>query len=386
MKASMEAKDEVKVDHVDELAMELAMVLQRPDIDTTKEIINHLLQDPSKLVLRTTRLKKLPLDKLHLFFNVEHHIEAATSFFKKYRTFGEDTRAVVFGHKNQGKTQFLYFLAKLLQALGEGVVYLDKSIVPGENEKLTDVEDDGCCLHKWQQELLVFLGQNEGAEKVKSALEQFAAEGRRESFGEFHTALRSCVRRHKLRVWMIVDEAATEEIGSFPIVLPKEQTPSNFHFVLTGSVGIARFTSDRHLDKWVWDLPLFTPAKAAVLAVKLHAALQLEGVDLWDALGVKRSPANPAAFDLEHLGAALEELFGGVPGYIAELLLELSKGHSLSTYTLELSSRRPRSEASQTGRSQRGGCTRCRRRKTRGPACATRACAAQPPREASSSP
>ena len=108
--------------------------------------------------------------------------------------------------------------------------------------------------------------------------------------------------------------------------------------MLTVSVGIARFTSGRHLDKGVWDLPLFSPSEAATLAVKLHAALQLQDVDLWDALGVKKVEAN-AALDLENLGATLEELFGGVPGYTAELLVELSKGNPLSAYTLELSGR-----------------------------------------------
>ena len=43
--------DEVKVDHVGELAEALGPVLQRKDTEKIKEIIHQLLQDPSKLVL-----------------------------------------------------------------------------------------------------------------------------------------------------------------------------------------------------------------------------------------------------------------------------------------------------------------------------------------------
>jgi hypothetical protein len=104
----------------------MSPVLQHIDTDKIREIIHQLLQDPSKLVLRTTRIKKLP-------FNIEHQLVAATSFFRTYHTFGKETRAVVFGHKQQGKTQFLFFPTKLLQALGEGVVYLGMDVaVPRE--------------------------------------------------------------------------------------------------------------------------------------------------------------------------------------------------------------------------------------------------------------
>jgi hypothetical protein len=293
--------------HVGELTEELSQVLQRTDTDKIKEIIYQLLQDPSKIVLRTTRVEELPFDKVGTFFNVEHHVLAATSFFRTYQTFGAKTRAVVFGHKQQGKTQFLYFVTKLLQALGEGVVYLDKSIAPAERMEVAKVKRKTCCLHEWQKELVAFLGQKQCAETVNKALAQFADDGKPGSFRDFFVVLEDFTENTEARVWMIVDEAATEEISSFPIVLPKDQDPSNFHFVLTGSVGIARFTSDRHLDKAVWDLPLFSPSEAATLAEKLHAALpKLEGVDvdLWDALGVKKSQAN-AALDLENLGATL---------------------------------------------------------------------------------
>jgi hypothetical protein len=58
-----------------------------------------------------------------------HSVRCATDFFRNYGA-GSNTLSVIFGHKNQGKTQFLYFLAQLLIGLGEGVIfliYIDKS-------------------------------------------------------------------------------------------------------------------------------------------------------------------------------------------------------------------------------------------------------------------
>ena len=54
--------DEVKVDHVGELAEVLGPVLQRKDTDKIKDIIHQLRQDPSKLVLRTERVNELPFE------------------------------------------------------------------------------------------------------------------------------------------------------------------------------------------------------------------------------------------------------------------------------------------------------------------------------------
>jgi hypothetical protein len=57
--------------------------------------------------------------------------------------------SVVFGHKNQGKSQFLFFLAQLLKELIENVLYLDKSILPEENSDFLDSEDGNFCAKYW---------------------------------------------------------------------------------------------------------------------------------------------------------------------------------------------------------------------------------------------
>jgi hypothetical protein len=39
---------------------------------------------------------------------------------------------VVYGQEAQGKTQFLFFIFKLLQAMGERVIFLYQTVVPSE--------------------------------------------------------------------------------------------------------------------------------------------------------------------------------------------------------------------------------------------------------------
>lgn len=64
-------------------------------------------------------------------WNLEHHVHVAGSvnvFEKVFSAMQVDKLAIIFGHKKQGKSQLLFFLMKLLQSLGEPVVYLDNSI------------------------------------------------------------------------------------------------------------------------------------------------------------------------------------------------------------------------------------------------------------------
>eukprot|EP00978_Attheya_sp_CCMP212_P024948 scaffold79290_cov41-Attheya_sp.AAC.4 len=296
----MDAKYEVKVDHVEELAEALSPVLQCTNTDTIKEIIHQLLQDPSKLMLRTTRVEELPFDKVDRFFNVEHHILAATSFFRMYHAFGKRTRAVVFGHKNQGKTQFLFFLIKMLQALGEGVVYLDPKVAPVAEDKVTaewlteKARQLDTNLAEWKGPFVAFLRKYEAtglgawtkswfvaqdpvaveASKAARALDVFATEGAPTHFMEFQIALFNFVKASKMRVWMIVDKAIKYD-SRFKIPWPQEQETDFFHFIMTGSIGIHDFVSMHGLSSWVWDLPVFTPQEAAAFALKLATALEL---------------------------------------------------------------------------------------------------------------
>jgi hypothetical protein len=73
--------------------------------------------------------KRLSMEKLYTVFNFEHHVASAFKLFHSFDS--EETTAVVYGHiSTKESLSFLFFLVKLLQELGEVVIYLDKSILP----------------------------------------------------------------------------------------------------------------------------------------------------------------------------------------------------------------------------------------------------------------
>jgi hypothetical protein len=112
----------------------------------------------------------------------------------------------------------------------------------------------------------------------------------------------------------------------FPIRLPHEQDPEIFHWIVTGGIGIDSWVRRRHLEKLVFNLPLFTKDECVHFATRLCTALN---INLENALAV------PSV----GIDDCLEEYFGGVFGYIAEMLLEISNGKTASQYMMELSGR-----------------------------------------------
>jgi hypothetical protein len=119
------------------------------------------------------------------------------------------------------------------------------------------------------------------------------------------------------RVWIIVDEVVLFE--NFPIDLPEEQDLGSFNWIVTDSAGIGSWDAKKHLEKLVFDLPLFIKEQCLDFAIKLCNSL---GVNLEN--GIDGVPPNG-------VDDWLEERFGGVVGYIAEMLLELSKGNMLKS-------------------------------------------------------
>jgi len=87
-----------------------------------------LLLDQKEWIYRSERveelLKKLNQEQLYSVFNSQHHIQSACHLFEFLKNQGS---CLVYGHKVQGKTQFLFFVFKLLQAMGEKVLFLDKT-------------------------------------------------------------------------------------------------------------------------------------------------------------------------------------------------------------------------------------------------------------------
>jgi len=88
-----------------------------------------LLLDQKEWIYRSQRvenlLKILNQEQLYSVFNSQHHIQSASHLFEFLKNEGS---CVVYGHKVQGKTQFLFFVFKLLKAMGEKVLFLDKII------------------------------------------------------------------------------------------------------------------------------------------------------------------------------------------------------------------------------------------------------------------
>ena len=147
---------------------------------------------------------------------------------------------------------------------------------------------------------------------------------RPESFGELIITLRDFTRSTGTRICIIVDEVVLFE--KFPVHLSEEQDLGPLNWIVTGSVGIGSWVAKRHLENLVFDLPLFTKEECFDFANNLCNSL---GINLKNAIGVP-----PAGVD-----DWLEERFGGVVGYIAEMCLEISKGNLVSHYLFILSTR-----------------------------------------------
>ena len=139
-------------------------------------------------------------------------------------------------------------------------------------------------------------------------------------------------------MWVLIDEVSKFEATEFPITLPEEQRESPFNYIVTGSLGIASFIQKRHLEHFVWDLPTFTQNETGTFARKLAKPLD---VNLFEAFDIPKSAGSNSddAGDFTAVEAKLQDLFGGIPGYIAELLFGLKKGKSLSDYAYVLNDR-----------------------------------------------
>ena len=99
--------------------------------------------------------------------------------------------------------------------------------------------------------------------------------------------------------------------------------------MVTGSAGIGSWVAERHLEKLVFDLPRFTAEECFDFAEKLCNALGINLEDGFDGVPI------------EGVHDCLEERFGGIVGYIAEMFLEVAEGepNPVSQYIFALSER-----------------------------------------------
>jgi hypothetical protein len=263
-------------------------------------------------------LKKINKDQLYSVFNSEHHLQAASRLFEFLQRRDEGS-CVVYGHKAQGKTQFLFFVFKLLQAMGEKVLFLDRTILPFGPKNQIRIRSDKFCGHLWKDKFLQIDGN------VTASLHNFYQDPQAASLEDFFTALCEYTESTSDRVWIIIDEVVLFE--NFPLRLPEEQDLGPFNWIVTGSAGIGSWVSKRHLQNVVFDLPLFTKEECLDFAQKFCTSLNMNLETVFDGV--------PSA----GVDDWLEEQFGGVVGYIAELILHSKENKLVSEYMSSLDDR-----------------------------------------------
>ena len=243
-----------------------------------------------------------------------HHVQGILPLFQQHFSHQKHL-SVIFGHKRQGKSQFLYFVSCFLKAIGETVVYLDHTVLPDEDGIIV-IRDDFCG-HLWKDDILLISSLSDSCQTFFDFPEAI-------KFRNFFRNLDKYSSGGN-RVWVLIDEVV--RFVKLGIALPEEKKRSSFNYIITGSAGIGTFVSTRHIEKFVFDLPLFSRDEGFVLANQIAHALH---VNLADAI--------PGIRD-EGIPEWLEERFGGIPGYSSEFLLGVKKGESYSKYALELSER-----------------------------------------------
>ena len=204
--------------------------------------------------------------------------------------------------------------------MGEKVLFLDRTLLPSKNINKVRVSSSEFCGHLWKDDFLQINDTN-----VKDALRTFYRDALPASFGEFIEAVLEYTLSSGERIWIVVDEVVLLE--NFPIDLPEEQAMGPFNWIVTGSAGIGSWVAKKHLAKFVFDLPLFSKDESFKFAFDLSRLL---GVNLQNGI---------AGVPFEGVDDWLEERFGGVVGYITEMLLDISKGNSVSQYMSSLSKR-----------------------------------------------
>ena len=202
--------------------------------------------------------------------------------------------AILFGHKKQGKSQLLFFLMKLLQGLGEPVVYVDKSIIPhGSDSAVSDLQRKQWCVNLWQSEIEGLFEGGATESSLKAKLDMFAGSGEINHFQSFFKQLELVADGR--RVWLLVDEVGRfmqyeKKTNNVLITFPAEQDRTPFHWITTGSIGMGEFVSGRRRRDFVWDLPVFSWAESLEFAQKLAAAFGLDGpLDTAETSGARTS-------------------------------------------------------------------------------------------------
>jgi hypothetical protein len=152
--------------------------------------------------------------------------------------------SVVLGHTNHGKTQFLFFLVRLLQELDEKVIFLDRTILPdtttstkihSTNLKMFPDKLD-YCVQYWSDDIGAYFNDTTVGialqKNLKKTILYFIL------INSIH-CLNSASITEKKNVWMIIDDVSLLDVsyGNCKFIdLPREEERTPFNFIVTGNV------------------------------------------------------------------------------------------------------------------------------------------------------
>jgi hypothetical protein len=333
---------------MNELASVVSEVINsKKSVDEVKGVLTTMHETGSwiKITFRINALGKLSIDILKQVLDFNYMMNAANIVLQKVALNEKETincpRVVLWGHKNQGKSQLLHFLFVLFQSLDELVVYLDKSVMPlDESGEVADVTN----ILKWKEtfsskvsEIQYSLMNEEVNEKICEDCIQnvdiFSKSGKKQDFIEMIKSVRIFAKlehnNNNNKVWVIVDEVTAWKQNKLGYFLPNDQDESPFHFIVTGSAEMGTWTSEQHLRDDVVDMPFldlnsgwnFAFILAEKLGYNLENKLEEQGVII---------DGGPEF---------LEQQFGGVPGYIAEFVFEIKNDVPMFTFFIKLEER-----------------------------------------------
>ena len=140
-----------------------------PGIDEVKKAVNDILQldlvKPTKRVGSFCEAHIIPKE----VFDFNHSLRCVAEMFQSMSDKGSELSSIIVGHKNQGKSQYIYFLMMLLQQLGEIVLFLDDTVLRTKGLVSDAIgEEKKFCIKLWQKSFNKALGSDDDQEAKKN--------------------------------------------------------------------------------------------------------------------------------------------------------------------------------------------------------------------------
>jgi hypothetical protein len=241
--------------------------------------------------------------------------------FKLRNTATYSLKAILCGHKKQGKSQLLHFFMVLFQNLGELVVYLDQGTVPNFYTNKVDDADHIYARewkHVYEKNAEVFRNNMENNKRLDvcvTAINAFADNGRKDDFLKIMEKFTDFASENEKKIWILVDEVTRWIENKYTFLPSNDQEPSPFLFILTGNDKMGVWTDSCGFKKDIVDMPFLDKVSGWNLALSLAKEHNFNLVDRLVELGVH--PEGAPEF--------IEKQFVGIPGYIAYFVMELKE-------------------------------------------------------------